>query len=133
MRALLATALILAGMLFLGGCTTEEEGEEPAVTGTRAATAAATKTPTSTPAGAVASATPRHLVQRPNLPTPTPPRPRLPDCWPADSWPQPTVAPADVVTTAPPPTVVVTVVPFRPHADAGTPAPCAHADRAYRL
>jgi len=110
----LATALILGGVLLLSACTTEEEAEdEPSATGTPAATAAATKTPTRTPAGAAASSTPRHLVRRPNLPTPTPTAP------PATAAPvqtvvlqptvvsQPTVAP----TSAPPPTVVVTVVP----------------------
>ena len=114
MRALLATALILGGVLLLSACTAEEEAEDgPTATGTPAATAAATKTPT--PAGAVASSTPRHLVRRPNLPTPTP----AATATPATAAPVQTVAPQPTVVaqptvvppTAPPPTVVVTVVP----------------------
>ena len=101
MRALLATALILGGILLLGACTTEEEAEEPTATGTPAATAAATKTPTRTPAGAAVSPTPRRdLVQRPNMPTQTPT---------ATAAPVQTAAPQP--TEAPQPTVVVTVAP----------------------
>lgn len=117
MRALLATALILGGILLLGACTTEEEAEEPTATGTPAATAAATKTPTRTPAGAAVSPTPRRdLVQRPNMPTATPTATAAP-AQTAVSQPtvvvQPTEAPQPTVvpTTAPPPTVVVTVAP----------------------
>jgi len=115
----LATALILGGVLLLSACSTEEDAEEPTATGTPAATAAATKTPTGTPAGAAASSTPRHLVRRPKLPTPTPTAPPataapvqtvVPQTTVVSQQtvaPQPTVAP----TSAPPPTVVVTVAP----------------------
>jgi hypothetical protein len=109
----LATTLIFGGVLLLSACTTEEDAEEPTATGTPAATAAATKTPT--PAGAVASSTPRHLVRRPNLPTPTPAATTTPaTAAPVQTVaPQPTVVaqPTVVPPTAPPPTVVVTVVP----------------------
>jgi hypothetical protein len=96
MRALLATVLILGGVLLLGACTTEEEAEEePTGTAKASATAVATKTATATPAGAAASATPgRDFVRRPTLPTHTP-----------------TAAPAPVQTAAPPPPVVQTAAP----------------------
>ena len=113
MRALLATVLILGGVLLLGACTVEEEEEEP--TGTPAATAAATKTATSTPAGAAASPTPRRdFVRRPTLPSPGPTQTAAPV---QTAAPQPTVVP----TAAPPPPVVVTVVPTAPPVQ--TPAP----------
>src|SRR4030042_6798143 len=54
MRALLATALILGGVLVLSACTTEEEAEE-SPTATAKASAQAVVTKTATPAGAAAS------------------------------------------------------------------------------
>lgn len=111
MRVLLATVLMLSGMLLLSACTTEEEAEEePTSTPKATATAVATKTATATPAGAAASATPgRDFVRRPTLPTRTP-----------------TAAPAPVQTAAPPPPVVQTAAPPAPVQTAApqpTPAP----------
>jgi len=109
MRVLLATVLILGGVLLLGACTTEEEAEEePTGTAKPSATAAATKTATSTPAGAAASATPgRDFVRRPTLPT------RTPTATAAAAAPVQTAAapPPVVQTAAPPPPVVQTAVP----------------------
>jgi len=98
MRGLLATVLILGGVLLLGACTTEEEAEEEP-TGTAKPSA------TATPAGAAASATPgRDFVRRPTLPTRTPPATAAPV--------QTAAAPPPVVqTAAPPPPVVQTAVP----------------------
>jgi len=106
MRALLATVLILGGVLLLGACTTEEEPEEePTGTPKATATAAATKMATATPAGAAASATPgRDFVRRPTLPTRTP-----------------TAAPPPVQTAAPPPPVVQTAAPPPPVQTAAPP------------
>ena len=134
MRALLATALILGGVLLLSTCTTGEEAQnEPTATGTAAASAAATKTPTRTPAGAAASSTPGgDFVRRPTMPTPQPtataaPAQTVVSQQTVAAQPtvvsQPTVVPTTtppptvvsqqtvVPTTAPPPTVVVTGVP----------------------
>ena len=118
MRALLATVLILGGVLLLGACTAEEEGEEePTGTAKPSATAAATKTATSTPAGAAASATPgRDFVRRPTLPT------RTPTATAAAAAPvQTAVAPPPVVQTAAPPPPVVTVAPTAPPVQTPTP------------
>jgi len=104
MRVLLAVVLMLGGLLALGACTTEEGGEDPTATGTRAATAAATKAATGTPAGVAASPTPRRdLVRRPNLPTRTP--------TPAATSVQAVVTPPPVETAAPPPPPVETAGP----------------------
>ena len=120
MRVLLATVLILGGVLLLGACTSEEEADEDP-TGTAKAsatakaspTAAATKTATATPAGAGASATPgRDFVRRPTLPTHTPAATAVAV--------QTAVAPPPVVQTAAPPPVV-TVAPTTPPIQ--TPAP----------
>jgi hypothetical protein len=121
MRALLATALILGGVLLLGACTKVEEAEEP--TGTPAAT---------TPAGTAARSTPSDLVQRPRLASPTATAaptqtvapqptevsqptvvPQLTEVSQPTEAPQPTVVPqpTEVPPTAPPPTIVLTVVP----------------------
>jgi hypothetical protein len=108
MRALLATVLILGGVLLLGACTTEEEAdEEPTGTAKASATAVATKTATATPAGAAASATPgRDFVRRPTLPTHTP-----------------TTAPAPVQTAVAPPPVVQTAAPPPVQTAAPQPTP----------
>ena len=113
MRVLLATVLILGGVLFLGACTTEEEADEdPTATAKASATAAATKTATATPAGAAASATPgRDFVRRPTMPTHTPTATPAPV--------QTVVVPPPVQTAAPPP--VVTVAPTAPPVQTATP------------
>ena len=116
MRVLLATVLILGGVLLLGACTTEEEGEEePTVRASATAkaspSAAATKIATATPAGAAASATPgRDFVRRPTMPTHTPTATPAPV--------QTVVVPPPVQTTAPP---VVTVAPTAPPVQTATP------------
>ena len=99
MRALLATVLILGGVLLLGACTAEEEGDEdPTATAKASTTAVATKTATATPAGAGASATPgRDFVRRPTLATHTPTATAVAV--------QTAVAPPPVVQTAAPPPV----------------------------
>jgi hypothetical protein len=108
MRALLATVLILGGMLLLVACTKEEEAnEDPTATAKPSVTATATaaKTATATPAGAATSATPgRDFVRRPTLPTRTPTAAPPPV--------QTAVAQPPVVqTAAPPPPVVQTAAP----------------------
>jgi hypothetical protein len=117
MRGLLATVLILSGMLLLSACTKEEEvDEEPTTTVTRTATAVATKTATATPAGAAASPTPgRDFVRRPNVPTRTSTATVAPVQTAAA---QPTAVPPTAVpptavppTAAPPPPVVPTAAP----------------------
>jgi len=123
MRALLATALILGGVLLLSACTKEEEAEGPGATGTPAAT------------GAVGSpAPPRDLVRRPVLPSQQPTATAAP-AQTASPQPtavlqptvvsQPTVAPQPtaVPPTAPPPTVVVTASPTPVPTKTPTPAP----------
>ena len=133
MRVLLAAVVVLAAVLSLGACTTEEEGEDTTATGTRAATAAATKTATATPAGAAASATPRRdLVRRPNIPTrtPTPAATSVqtvvvtpPPVETAAPPPPPveTAAPPVVVTVAPTPVPVETPTPATPSWETSTP------------
>jgi hypothetical protein len=121
MRVLLATVLILGGVLLLGACTsTEEADEEPTGTAKASATAkasptaAATKTVTATPVGAAVSATPGHdFVRRPNLPTHTPTATAVAV--------QTAVAPPPVVQTAAPPPPVVTVAPTAPPVQTPTP------------
>ncbi len=134
MRALLATALILVGALLLGACTSSEEGPEESSTATRTPTATikATRTTTATPVGAAVSATPRHLVGRPAIPSPTPtatpvvaPTVQTVVTQPtevvqATVVPQPTAPPP----TAPPPTVVVVTV-VAPTPTPPTPTPVA--------
>jgi hypothetical protein len=141
MRGLLATVLMLGGVLLLGACTEEQEAQdEPTATGTPAATAAATKTPTMTPAGAATSSTPsRGFVQRPTLPTPQPtataapaqtvvsqppvvPQPTVVSQTTVVSQPTTVTQPTVVPTTTPPPTVVATVVPTPVHTPTPPPA-----------
>ena len=104
MRALLAAALILGGVLLLSACATgEEEGEGPTATGTPTATTGVTRTP----GGAAISPTPRRdLVQRPDLPSPQPTATPVPG---QTVGPQPTVVSQPTVvpqpTVEPPPTV----------------------------
>jgi hypothetical protein len=91
MRALLAMALILGGVLLLSACTKEEEGEGPG----------ATKTPAAT--GVVGSPTPpRDLVRPPVIGTQGPTATAAPA---QTAGPQPTVAPQPTVISQP--TVVI--------------------------
>jgi len=123
MRALLATVLILGGVLLLGACTTEQEADEDptgtpkaSATAKASATTATTKTATATPAGAAASATPgRDFVRRPTLPTHTPEATAVAV--------QTVVAPPPVVQTAAPPPPVVTVAPTAPPVQTQEPLP----------